>query len=144
MKNHEQKKGTQRFDENTLSKKGFVRADDGTWHKPKTPHLDRLATREHSQQKRALEQKTPTTRKSPARRKKGNRRKRPAELIVTMTAHMPRYFDDDNLAGALKPVRDELAEWLGVDDGDRRVMWECDQTLTRGRPGVCVVIRNFN
>lgn len=61
-----------------------------------------------------------------------------------MTAHLPRYFDDDNLAGALKPVRDELAEWLEVDDGDRRVLWECDQTLTHGTPGVCVVIRHAN
>lgn len=29
-------------------------------------------------------------------------------------------LDDDNLAGALKGVRDEIAKWLGVDDRDRR------------------------
>jgi len=60
-----------------------------------------------------------------------------------MTAHLPRYFDDDNLAGALKPVRDELSEWLEVDDGDRRILWEVDQTLTRGTPGVCVAIQSL-
>ena len=58
-----------------------------------------------------------------------------------MTAYMPKYFDTDNLGIALKPVRDALAEWIGVDDGDYRVSWEHDQTLTRGTPGVCVVIQ---
>lgn len=29
-------------------------------------------------------------------------------------------LDDDNLAGALKGVRDQVAEWLGVDDKDRQ------------------------
>lgn len=28
-------------------------------------------------------------------------------------------LDDDNLAGSLKSVRDEVARWLGVDDRDR-------------------------
>jgi hypothetical protein len=28
-------------------------------------------------------------------------------------------LDDDNLASALKAVRDEVAKWLGVDDRDR-------------------------
>lgn len=28
-------------------------------------------------------------------------------------------LDDDNLAGALKSVRDAVAQWLGVDDKDR-------------------------
>lgn len=28
-------------------------------------------------------------------------------------------LDDDNLASALKSVRDEIAAWLGVDDRDR-------------------------
>lgn len=30
--------------------------------------------------------------------------------------------DDDNLAGALKSVRDEVAQWLGVDDKHRDVV----------------------
>lgn len=29
-------------------------------------------------------------------------------------------LDDDNLTGALKGVRDAVAEWLGVDDRDRK------------------------
>jgi hypothetical protein len=31
-------------------------------------------------------------------------------------------LDDDNLAGAVKGVRDQLAEWLGVDDKDRETV----------------------
>ena len=37
--------------------------------------------------------------------------------IVTLTRVAPSNgLDDDNLAGALKGVRDQVAEWLGVDD----------------------------
>lgn len=38
-------------------------------------------------------------------------------------------MDSDNLARAFKGVRDWLAKWLGVDDGDPSVKWECDQDL---------------
>jgi hypothetical protein len=62
-------------------------------------------------------------------------------MIVTLTCHVPRYFDSDNATISTKAIRDEIADWLGVDDGDRRVLWEVDQTLTRGEPGVCVAIR---
>lgn len=62
-------------------------------------------------------------------------------MIVTLTCYVPRYFDSDNATISTKAIRDEIADWLGVDDGDRRVLWEVDQTLTRGRPGVCVAIR---
>lgn len=39
----------------------------------------------------------------------------------------PRRLDTDNLAVALKGVRDEVARWLGVDDGDARVRWSYAQ-----------------
>lgn len=31
-----------------------------------------------------------------------------------------RMMDEDNLGGACKAVQDAVAEWLGVDDGDRK------------------------
>ena len=38
-------------------------------------------------------------------------------LLVTLTRHAPSDgLDDDNLAGALKAVRDEVADYLGVND----------------------------
>lgn len=35
--------------------------------------------------------------------------------------------DGDNLQGALKAVRDEVAKQLGIDDGDKRVTWTYGQ-----------------
>ena len=50
-------------------------------------------------------------------------------LIVTLTRIAPSNgLDDDNLAGAMKAVRDEIAAWLGVDDKDRAtVRYEYEQ-----------------
>lgn len=50
---------------------------------------------------------------------------RPERPRIPCTVHLVRSSpgtrpaDDDNLAGALKAVRDEVAAWLGVDDGNR-------------------------
>lgn len=38
-------------------------------------------------------------------------------LVVRMTRVGKRRMDDDNLMGALKGLRDGIADWLGVDDG---------------------------
>jgi hypothetical protein len=48
-------------------------------------------------------------------------------LTVTMTRVSPRELDDDNLCGAFKKVRDSIAEWLGVDDRDKRITWRTEQ-----------------
>lgn len=43
--------------------------------------------------------------------------------IVTLTRLAPSNgLDDDNLAGSLKAVRDQVAEWLGVDDRRREIV----------------------
>ena len=49
---------------------------------------------------------------------------RPAlPCVVTLTRLGPSNgLDDDNLAGALKGVRDEVARWIGVDDRDRKTV----------------------
>lgn len=60
--------------------------------------------------------------------------------VVSLTRIAPRSLDDDNLRGALKAVRDEVAVWLGLptnrrgqaDDSDPRVRWEYAQE--RGAP----------
>lgn len=57
---------------------------------------------------------------------------------VRLTRVSPRILDDDNLRGALKAVRDGVADRLGVDDRDVRVRWEYAQQ--KGRPGVLVEI----
>lgn len=49
-------------------------------------------------------------------------------LLVTFTRLAPsKGLDDDNLRGALKAVRDGMADALGIDDADPRVTWEYGQ-----------------
>jgi hypothetical protein len=60
----------------------------------------------------------------------------PVPCVVTLTHVGPR-MDDDNLAGAFKGLRDAVAGWLRVDDGDGRVAWRYDQRPGRP-PGVLV------
>ncbi|MBK6464204.1 MAG: hypothetical protein IPF92_24870 [Myxococcales bacterium] len=61
------------------------------------------------------------------------RYERPAFPVrVTLTRIASRRLDSDNLAGALKSVRDGCAAWLDVDDGpDGPVSWSYAQEVTR-------------
>lgn len=54
----------------------------------------------------------------------------PATIRLTRIA--PRALDGDNLQGALKHVRDGVADRIGVDDRDPTVTWLYDQR--RGEP----------
>ncbi len=47
--------------------------------------------------------------------------------IVTITRHSVQLMDDDNLPGATKAIRDELAEIAGVDDGSAALRFEYAQ-----------------
>jgi hypothetical protein len=61
-------------------------------------------------------------------------------FVVTLTRIGPRPVDDDNLRGAFKAPRDELAACLGVDDGDTAsVTWVYAQE--RGLFGIRVKIQ---
>lgn len=60
---------------------------------------------------------------------------------VTLTRRCTRKFDSDAVPAALKAIRDEIANLLGVTDGpnDHRVTWVyADQE--KGTPGVRVTI----
>lgn len=48
-------------------------------------------------------------------------------VTVTLTRLAAKKLDDDNLRRAMKPVRDEVAAWLGMDDADPRITWRYDQ-----------------
>jgi len=54
-------------------------------------------------------------------------------VVVRLERVAPRALDDDNLRGALKAVRDAVAEALGIDDADPRVRWQYGQAVD-GRP----------
>jgi hypothetical protein len=48
-------------------------------------------------------------------------------IIITLVRIGPGKLDSDNLAGALKAVRDGVADALGLDDGDPRLEWQYGQ-----------------
>ena len=50
---------------------------------------------------------------------------------VRLTRYGKRKLDDDNLRGAMKAIRDGIADALGIDDGDDRVKYEYDQAVGR-------------
>jgi hypothetical protein len=53
---------------------------------------------------------------------------RPAlPVVVTLTRIAPRALDGDNLQGAFKAMRDEVARFLGVPDNHPAVTWEYGQ-----------------
>lgn len=59
-------------------------------------------------------------------------------IFVHLERVSPRPADDDNVIGGLKAVRDEIARWLGVDDGDPRLSWSYSQS--RGKFAVKVTM----
>jgi len=54
------------------------------------------------------------------------------EHCVRLTRIAPRRLDDDGWQAAAKPIRDGIADWLGVVDNDPRFTWHYAQR--RGRP----------
>lgn len=47
----------------------------------------------------------------------------PAAVRLTRIGPTNGLDEGDNLNSAMKGVRDQVAEWLGVNDGDPRVKW---------------------
>ena len=127
-----------------LQELGYVELPDGSWRKSPPASMGGLATDQHTQPPRALECKTQTPRRRKTGSPKGNIRDRAPLITITMTAHIPSRMDSDNLANALKPVRDELADWIGIDDADGRIRWECGQVETRGTIGIHLTLAPCN
>ena len=52
----------------------------------------------------------------------------PTPTTCTLVRIAPRALDDDNLAGAFKSIRDEVAAFFGVDDGPKGpIAWHYGQ-----------------
>ena len=51
----------------------------------------------------------------------------PLPVKVTMIRCAPRELDSDNLVGAFKHTRDEIAAFLGSDDRNPRISWHVEQ-----------------
>lgn len=59
---------------------------------------------------------------------------------VTLTREGPRELDDDNLRGAFKSIRDQVAAQFGMDDRDPRLRFEYAQRKAK-KFGVVIEIR---
>lgn len=64
----------------------------------------------------------------------------PCTVLLTRVAPS-NGLDDDNLAGALKAVRDAVATWLQVDDRDRETV-RYEYTQRRGAWGVEIEVKS--
>lgn len=63
-----------------------------------------------------------------------------AQLEVTLTRIAPsKGLDGDNCVSSLKACRDEVAHWLGIDDGDQRLHFVYEQE--RGPWAVRIEVR---
>ncbi len=61
--------------------------------------------------------------------------------VIRLTRIGPRPLDDDNLAAALKAVRDGVADGLGFpDDADPALHWVYNQRARGGKYGVRIQI----
>lgn len=49
------------------------------------------------------------------------------KLRIYLSRLSLRKLDDDNLTSAFKAVRDGIADYLGIDDGDDRISWNYSQ-----------------
>lgn len=56
-------------------------------------------------------------------------RQHPLPCAVRIIRIGPRRLDDDNLVASAKHLRDGIADRLGVDDADSRVVWEYAQEI---------------
>lgn len=60
-------------------------------------------------------------------------------VCITLTRHDARLLDTDNLGGAFKSVRDELARIYGVDDApDGKITWAYAQVKNTKAKGISV------
>ena len=48
-------------------------------------------------------------------------------VTVVLTRVAPRRLDGDNLQSGFKAVRDGVADWLGLDDGNGLIDWQYAQ-----------------
>jgi len=60
---------------------------------------------------------------------------------INFHCRVRRMFDTDNLAACCKPLRDGIADELGVSDGPKGgIVWTYTQIVDRKAPGVLVTV----
>lgn len=64
-------------------------------------------------------------------------------LRIAIIGFSHRIKDDDNFTGGTKPLRDSIAEWLGMNDSQKNIQWSYSQCQTSGAEGVVVKIERI-
>lgn len=64
----------------------------------------------------------------------------PLPCVVILARQGGKQLDEDNLLRSFKPVRDAIADWLGCDDADKRIVWKYRQTPAY-QPGIKLTFR---
>lgn len=64
-------------------------------------------------------------------------------IVVTLVSLRSRLSDDDAIAASIKPLRDAIANSLGLDDADARIKFEYGQIQTNGEEGVLVSVQHL-
>lgn len=118
--------------ESDFQAKGYVQAQDGSWHKPARRNLGGL-----DQPQREPDPVPTLASRTPLRtRSKGS-----VVICVEIISFRKRLLDSDNLSsGATKNLRDAIARSLGKDDGDSCFRWHYSQQIAQGRTGTLVKI----
>lgn len=63
-----------------------------------------------------------------------------ATIEVHLSRLGKRMLDSDNLASAFKAIRDGIADYLKIDDGDPRISWHYEQALCKTNGAMLVII----
>lgn len=115
----------------------YVQTSPDCWEHPSRirPRVGQLQSHVNEQDTRPLVRPQP-----PAQaRAKSVARSGPV-LRVALIGFRVRILDDDNFRGGCKPVRDAIAEWLGMSDSDKNIQWSYAQCQTSGEEGLAVKI----
>jgi len=64
----------------------------------------------------------------------------PPPYVITITRIGPRKLDSDNLQGSAKAIRDGVADWLGIDDGDDCLTWDYKQRSEGAGVYACEIV----
>ena len=66
-----------------------------------------------------------------------NREKRRLKVfkitVVSITGYRRRFLDDDNFRGGLKALRDQIADYIGLDDSEKFVRWKYYQVKVENK-----------
>lgn len=126
------------MNEQHFKAKGFVRAANGEWYKPKPPRIGVGGLHPGQPEqglRRALQQYHKTPEARPRRVVDGSG---PVVRCTFIYCSGAGRQDFANRAQGFKQLQDAIAESLNLDDGDSTIEFEYEQIRTRGRRGTIV------